>query len=88
MSEQAGKEKLAGTEVPNGQDKTEPSVDELFARLGDVLKKMEGKDLSLEESFACYNKGMKLLEQCRSSLDLVEKKVLALDENGETHVFE
>lgn len=63
------------------------TVDELFDRLGEVLKKMESRENSLEESFACYREGIVLLEQCKEALDLVEKKVMQLDQNGDTHEF-
>ena len=45
------------------------------------------EDVSLEESFELYSRGMNLLKQCSQAIDEVEKKVLVLDENGETHEF-
>ena len=66
--------------------KTE-SLDQMFAQLEEVAGKMEGEEISLEESFELYSKGMNLLKQCSQAIDEVEKKVLVLDENGETHEF-
>ena len=63
------------------------SLDQMFAQLEEVAGKMEGEELSLEESFELYSKGMNLLKQCSQAIDEVEKKVLVLDENGETHEF-
>ena len=48
---------------------------------------MEKEDVSLEKSFELYSRGMALLGQCSKAIDEVEKKVLVLDENGETHEF-
>ena len=64
------------------------SLDQMFAQLEEVTGKMEGEEISLEESFELYSKGMNLLKQCSQAIDEVEKKVLVLDENGETHEFQ
>ena len=63
------------------------SLDQMFGQLEEVIGKMEGEDVSLEESFELYSRGMNLLKQCSQAIDEVEKKVLVLDENGETHEF-
>ena len=63
------------------------SLDQMFAQLEEVAGKMEGEEISLEEAFELYSKGMNLLKQCSQAIDEVKKKVLVLDENGETHEF-
>ena len=63
------------------------SLDQMFGQLEEVIGKMEGEEVSLEESFKLYSRGMNLLKQCSQAIDEVEKKVLVLDENGETHEF-
>jgi len=45
------------------------------------------KELSLEDSFNLYQEGMELVKCCNRTINDVEKKVLALDENGESHEF-
>lgn len=62
-------------------------LDQMFGQLEDVIGKMEGEEVSLEESFELYSRGMNLLKQCSQAIDEVEKKILVLDENGETHEF-
>ena len=52
-----------------------------------MIEAMEKDDVSLEDSFELYNRGMTLLSRCGRAIDEVEKKVLVLDENGETHEF-
>ena len=39
-----------------------------------IVEKLESRDISLEESFTLYQKGMELLKQCSSKIDRVEKK--------------
>ena len=63
------------------------SLEELFDNLEAVVDRLENEDVSLEESFRLYNEGMVLLKKCNETIDTVEKKVLVLDENGETHEF-
>ena len=47
----------------------------------------EREDISLEESFRIYQEGMELLKKCNLEIDQVEKKVLVLNEDGESHEF-
>lgn len=60
-------------------------LEELFGNLEEVVKKLEGEDVNLEESFQLYKEGMTLLKKCNAAIDTVEKKVLVLDEDGGTH---
>ena len=69
------------------QGEQTPSLEELFDNLQEVVDQLENEDVSLEESFRLYNEGMILLKKCNETIDTVEKKVLVLDENVETHEF-
>ena len=66
------------------EDKT---LEELFAQLEDAIRKMEKEDISLEDSFRLYHKGMDMLKLCNEKIDKVEKKMLVLDEEGDAHEF-
>ena len=63
------------------------SMEEAFQELDAILEKLEGKDISLEDSFKVYQEGMELLKYCNSKIDKVEKKMLQMDENGELSEF-
>ena len=65
----------------------EPSLEEMFSELEGVIEMTERDDLSLERSFDLYNRGMELLKECSKTIGEVEKKVLAMDEDGETYEF-
>ena len=58
----------------------EITIEETFDQLEEVLKQMEAKEISLEESFACYERGMKLVKACNDKLDKVEKPIIVLSE--------
>ena len=45
------------------------------------------QELTLEESFTAYQKGMELLKHCNEKIDQVEKKMQVLSEEGELHEF-
>ena len=61
------------------------SLEEVFEQLDEVVKQLEETTVSLEDSFRLYHQGMELLKVCNDKIDLVEKKMLILDENGEQH---
>ena len=65
------------------EDKT---LEQVFEELEYVISRMEQED-SLEESFQLYHQGMDMLKLCSEKIDTVEKQMLLLDEDGETHDF-
>lgn len=86
MSDTASKTTEAAVENAEETDKKE-NLEEMFQNLEEVIKEMEDSDVTLEKSFDLYNRGMKILKECSRTIDEVEKKVLVLDEDGETHEF-
>lgn len=65
----------------------EKSIEETFQELEALIVKMESDDGSLEESFACYETGMKLVKECSTKIDKVEKQIMILTEQGGDHEF-
>lgn len=61
----------------------EITLEENFAKLEETIASLEAEDISLEEAFTAYSKGMELLKACNEQIDQVEKKVLILSENGD-----
>ena len=68
-------------------EKKKENLEEMFKDLEELIGKMENEEFTLEQTFDLYNNGMELLKKCNLSIDEVEKKVLVLDENGETDEF-
>ena len=64
---------------------TEKSFEKALADLEQIVDKMEKGGLSLNESLALFEKGVKLARFLRGELDKAEKKieVLLKDETGE-----
>lgn len=69
-------------------DKKTPALQDIFLQLDAVIEGMEKEDVSLEETFELYHKGMDMLKICNDKIDKVEKKMLLLDNEGEEHEFE
>ncbi len=61
------------------------SLEEVFQQLDEIAGKLEETEVSLEDSFQLYHKGMELLKICNDKIDKVEKQMLILDESGEQH---
>ena len=53
-----------------------------LARLEKIVERLEGEDLSLEESLRAFEEGMALARQCRRTLDQAEKKIEILLREG------
>ena len=77
-------------------EKKEMTIEESFAALDDmvkkqlknVVKKLESDTISLEESFRLYEEGMKLVRDVSGRIELVEKKMKLIGEDGGTDDFE
>lgn len=67
-------------------EETKKSIEEMFNELDTTLSELEKDDVSLENAFSLYEKGMKLVKDCESEIDTVEKKVLELS-GGSAHEF-
>lgn len=73
------------TEADIGMDM---GLEELFAQAEALIERLEEPGLSLEEAFAAYEKGMKLIRACNSRIDRVEQKMLMMNEEGELVPFD
>ncbi|RKD33279.1 exodeoxyribonuclease VII small subunit [Lacrimispora algidixylanolytica] len=63
--------------------KKEKTIEETFAEMEELIKKLESGESSLEESFQYYETGMKLVKSCNDKIDKVEKKIIVLEDDGE-----
>ena len=68
-------------------EKKTKTLEENFAAIEELLLELEKDDISIEDAFDKYSRGIELLKQCDRSIDKVEKKVLKLMEDGNTEEF-
>ena len=60
------------------------SIEESFDYLDQVLARLENKDSSLEDSFAAYQEGTRVIKAINDKIDAVDRKVQILDAQGQT----
>lgn len=65
----------------------ESTLEQSFEELEGLIGRLGEPDVSLDESFALYEKGMKLIRSCNEKLDQVEKKMLCITGEGELTEF-
>ena len=58
------------------------TIEESIKELDLIVQRLESREISLEDSFVMYQKGMELLGQCSGKIDTVEKKMLKINEDG------
>ena len=56
------------------------TIDQGFDSLEEIIEKMESDNISLEESFQLYWKGIEMIKQLKEKLDATEKKIIVLEE--------
>ena len=65
-----------------------PTLEETFIQLEEIIAKLEQPEVTLDDSFALYQKGMEKLKSCNTMLDEVEKKMQILTADGTLEDFE
>lgn len=69
-------------------DNKELTLEEMMDELDNCVRQLEADDISLEDSFHIYEKGMKMVKSCNDRIDRVEKEVLKLEEDGSTSLLD
>lgn len=66
----------------------ELSIEEAFELLDKTIAVLEDGDISLEKSFEAYKSGMDLVKSVSEKIDAVEKRVAAINSDGEINEFQ
>lgn len=70
------------------EKKKKISIENNIEKLEEILEKMEDRDIPLDDAFALYEKGIKLLKETNDRLDTIEKNVMSISDNGKLSEFE
>jgi exodeoxyribonuclease VII small subunit len=65
------------------KDKVEKKFEEALQELEKVVEQLESGDLSLEDSLAAFEDGVRLVKYCNQKLTEVEKRIELLVKNKE-----
>ena len=63
------------------------TLEERFSNIENILEQMEKGDISLDQSFELYKKGLGEIKAANELLDTVEKEMLVLTANGDLEEF-
>lgn len=58
------------------------TIEHNFEQLDIILKEMQSSEISLDKSFDLYNQGLKLVQDCNSQIDIIEKKIKLIEEDN------
>lgn len=58
----------------------ENSFEKSLNQLEDIINKLENEDVSLDEAINLFEKGVKLSNDCRKTLETAEQKIISLTE--------
>ncbi len=61
------------------------SIEYIFGEMEEAISKLEAPEVSLEESFTIYQKGMNLLKECNEKIQRIENQITILDQNGDSN---
>ena len=67
----------------NNRPAEDLTVDAALQQLDGIVAQLENGSLSLEESFALYERGMKLADTCDAMITAIEQKVRVISQDGE-----
>lgn len=69
-------------QIQTDDDLADVAFEAALVELESLVEKMETGELSLEESLAAFERGVKLTRHCQASLKAAELKVKVLTESG------
>ena len=59
------------------------NIEENFKELDELLEKMQDEDVSLDESFEMYKKGIEIVKDSNDQIDKIEKQIEVLEEESD-----
>ncbi len=59
------------------------NIEENFKELDELLEKMQDEDVSLDESFEMYKKGVEIVKDSNEQIEKIEKQIEVLEEESD-----
>ena len=56
------------------------TIEQNFEEIETIIENMQKEDVTLEKSFELYHQGLKLLKDCNSQIDHIEKQIQIINE--------
>ncbi len=68
----------------NNDQQPQPSFEEAMRRIEEISRQLEAGEISLEDSLAAFDEGMRLVRRCSRLLEEARQKVtMLIEEDGE-----
>lgn len=61
----------------------ETTLENTLSEIEKIIEQLQQKNISLEDSFLLYQKGIEKIKVCNDKIDAVEKKLLILNKEGQ-----
>ena len=65
-------------------DEEKITLEQRFSNIEEIVGQMERSEVSLNDSFELYKKGLTEIKEANRMLDMVEKEMILLSGEGET----
>lgn len=59
------------------------TIEQNFEEIETIIKNMQQEDVTLDKSFELYHQGLKLVQDCNSQIDKIEKQIKIINEEQE-----
>ncbi|MBR2213150.1 MAG: exodeoxyribonuclease VII small subunit [Eubacterium sp.] len=59
------------------------NIEDNFKELDEILEKMQDEDVSLDESFEMYKKGIEIVKDSNEQIEKIEKQIEVLEEESD-----
>lgn len=59
------------------------NIEDNFKELDEILEKMQDEDVSLDESFEMYKKGVEIVKDSNEQIEKIEKQIEVLEEESD-----
>ena len=63
-------------------------IEEKFEEIDKIIGSLEANEVTLDESFELYKKGMDIIKDCNKEIEKVEKQIVILQEDNEENSVE
>ena len=63
-------------------------IEEKFEEIDRIIASLEANEITLDESFELYKKGIDIIKDCNKEIEKVEKQIIILQEDNEENSVE
>ena len=63
-------------------------IEEKFEEIDRIIASLEANEITLDESFELYKKGIDIIKDCNKEIEKVEKQIVILQEDNEENSVE